>query len=215
MCDFDSQNDPRSQIMHMKKIQAEGLELFIKKNADYGSSYKQYGLIGVLVRLQDKINRALHITQHGIHVKDETLRDTLIDLHNYAAMALMESESEPTVPSLPSNQNHMVPSLPSNQNHMVPSLPSNQNHMVPSLHSNQNNMVPSLHSNQNHMVPNIPITHSSEHPAINSKSLLHLELPQVQKSISDPPRKSYDYLGFDIKFNEAYDECNHRNINLR
>ena len=94
MCDND--RDPRNQIFHMKQIQAEGLELFIKKNADYGSSYKQYGLIGVLVRLQDKINRALHITHHGIHVKDESLRDTLIDLHNYAAMALMESE--PTVP---------------------------------------------------------------------------------------------------------------------
>jgi hypothetical protein len=120
MCDFDSQNDPRSQIMHMKKIQAEGLELFIKKNADYGSSYKQYGLIGVLVRLQDKINRALHITQHGIHVKDESLRDTLIDLHNYAAMALMESE--PTVPSLPLNQNSV-----SKSESTVPSLPLNQN----------------------------------------------------------------------------------------
>ena len=103
MCDFDSQPDPRSQIVHMKKIQAEGLELFIKKNADYGSSYKQYGLIGVLVRLQDKINRALHITQHGIHVKDESLRDTLIDLHNYAAMALMESDQNLTGPSLPTN----------------------------------------------------------------------------------------------------------------
>jgi len=124
MCDFDSQNDPRSQIVHMKKIQAEGLELFIKKNADYGNSYKQYGLIGVLVRLQDKINRALHITQNGIHVKDETLRDTLIDLHNYAAMALMESaqnpgsNSEPTVPNLPIT-NHdeslkiLTPVLPS------------------------------------------------------------------------------------------------------
>jgi hypothetical protein len=34
MCDFDSQNDPRSQIVHMKKIQAEGLELFIKNEFD-------------------------------------------------------------------------------------------------------------------------------------------------------------------------------------
>ena len=34
MCDFDSETDPRSQIIHMKKIQSEGLELFIKKNAD-------------------------------------------------------------------------------------------------------------------------------------------------------------------------------------
>ena len=95
MCDFDSssENDSHNQIVHMKKIQAEGLELFIKKNADYGNSYKQYGLIGVLVRLQDKINRALNITKNGIQVKDESLRDTLIDLHNYAAMALMELES--------------------------------------------------------------------------------------------------------------------------
>ena len=99
MCDNES--DPRNQILHMKQIQAEGLELFIRKNADYGDSYKQYGLIGVLVRLQDKINRCLNITKNGISVKDESLRDTLIDLHNYAAMALMESE--PTVPNLPSN----------------------------------------------------------------------------------------------------------------
>jgi len=81
------------QILHMKKIQAEGLELFIRKNADYGDSYKQHGLVGVLVRLQDKINRAMHISKHSIHV-NESLRDTLIDLHNYAAMAIMESESE-------------------------------------------------------------------------------------------------------------------------
>ena len=96
MCDVHN-----NQIVHMKQIQAEGLELFIRKNADYGDSYKQYGLIGVLVRLQDKINRCLNITKNGISVKDESLRDTLIDLHNYAAMALMESESEPTVPNLP------------------------------------------------------------------------------------------------------------------
>lgn len=92
MCDYNVENDPRSQIIHMKKIQAEGLELFIKKNADYGNSYKQFGLIGVLVRLQDKMNRAMNVTQNSIQVKDETLRDTLIDLHNYAAMALMEME---------------------------------------------------------------------------------------------------------------------------
>jgi hypothetical protein len=100
----------------MKQIQAEGLELFIRKNADYGDSYKQYGLIGVLVRLQDKINRCLNITKNGISVKDESLRDTLIDLHNYAAMALMESESEPTVPNLPirtcRESEPAVPNLP-------------------------------------------------------------------------------------------------------
>jgi len=104
-----SYSDSDSQIVHMKKIQAEGLELFIRKNADYGDSYKQHGLVGVLVRLQDKINRAMHVSKHSIHV-NESLRDTLIDLHNYAAMAIMESE--PTVPSLPYEENHCINSEP-------------------------------------------------------------------------------------------------------
>lgn len=121
MCDFDSSsdNDPRSQIVHMKKIQAEGLELFIKKNADYGNSYKQYGLIGVLVRLQDKINRALNITKNGIQVKDESLRDTLIDLHNYAAMALMELDTP--ISMLPKIQRFptLDDTLQSSMNHCI------------------------------------------------------------------------------------------------
>ena len=42
------------------------------------------------MRIEDKIQRALSITKNGINlVNDESMRDTLIDLHNYAAMALM------------------------------------------------------------------------------------------------------------------------------
>ena len=119
---FDSETDPRFQILHMKKIQAEGLELFIRKNADYGDSYKQHGLVGVLVRLQDKINRAMHVSKHAIHV-NESLRDTLIDLHNYAAMAIMESESEsePTVPNIPYSSEHIRRSIsdPPYPNHCI------------------------------------------------------------------------------------------------
>lgn len=153
MCDFNVENDPRSQIIHMKKIQAEGLELFIKKNADYGNSYKQFGLIGVLVRLQDKINRALHISQHGIHVKDETLRDTLIDLHNYAAMALMESESEPTVPNLPlrhSFEPEVNPFTESAPNHPVIHVYTEPEANPPVIHSFES-LIPS--SNVNNFEP--------------------------------------------------------------
>ena len=72
------------------KIQREGLNIFIKKNHDYGDSYKDYGLIGVLVRLGDKIKRLQSITNKGINlVNDESLRDTLIDLQNYSTMAVM------------------------------------------------------------------------------------------------------------------------------
>ena len=38
----------------------------------------------------DKIRRLQSISNRGIYlVKDESMRDTLIDLHNYAAMAIM------------------------------------------------------------------------------------------------------------------------------
>ena len=61
-----------------------------KKNTDYGDSFAKYGSIGVILRLQDKINRLINIEKNNINfVDDETLRDTLIDLHNYSAMAIM------------------------------------------------------------------------------------------------------------------------------
>lgn len=84
-------DDPRGKIIQMKTIQAEALELFIRKNHDYGDAFETHGLVGVLVRMQDKISRAMSISNNSIEVKvkDEKLRDTLIDLHNYAAMAIM------------------------------------------------------------------------------------------------------------------------------
>ncbi len=78
------------RVEQLKKIQKEGLELFIKKNADYGDAFAKYGVVGVLMRIEDKIQRALSITNKGVNlVNDEGIKDTLIDLHNYAAMAIM------------------------------------------------------------------------------------------------------------------------------
>ena len=78
------------RVEQLKKIQSDALELFKKKNADYGDAFAKFGLIGVLMRIEDKIQRCLSITKNDITlVDDEGLRDTLIDLHNYAAMALM------------------------------------------------------------------------------------------------------------------------------
>jgi len=82
-------SDPRGRIVQMRTIQSEALELFIRKNHDYGDAFNTHGLVGVLVRMQDKINRAMTISNNSIRVNDESLRDTLIDLHNYAAMAIM------------------------------------------------------------------------------------------------------------------------------
>jgi len=74
----------------MINVQIEGLELFKKKNKDYGDAFAKYGVIGVLMRIEDKIQRSMSITKNGVNlVEDEKIRDTLIDLHNYAAMAIM------------------------------------------------------------------------------------------------------------------------------
>ena len=78
------------RVEQMKAVQAEALELFRRKNADYGDAFAKYGVIGVLMRIEDKIQRSMSITKTGVNlVSDEGIRDTLIDLHNYAAMALM------------------------------------------------------------------------------------------------------------------------------
>ena len=78
------------RVKQLEKIQSDALELFKKKNADYGDAFAKFGIIGVLMRIEDKIQRALSITKNGVTlVDDESLKDTLLDLHNYAAMALM------------------------------------------------------------------------------------------------------------------------------
>lgn len=78
------------RVKELQDIQLEALELFKKKNADYGDAFAEYGTIGVLVRLGDKIKRLQSISSKEIRlVNDESMRDTLIDLHNYSAMAIM------------------------------------------------------------------------------------------------------------------------------
>ena len=83
------------RVSQMKAIQTEAMNLFVRKNSDYGDAFAQYGVIGVLMRIEDKLKRSMSITRTGVNlVNEEGLRDTLIDLHNYAAMALMLIDEE-------------------------------------------------------------------------------------------------------------------------
>jgi hypothetical protein len=79
-----------NRVDQLKQIQGTALELFIRKNADYGDAFAEYGTVGVLMRIEDKLHRYMSITRTGVQlVNEEGLRDTLLDLHNYAAMAIM------------------------------------------------------------------------------------------------------------------------------
>ena len=91
-----------TRVSQMIQVQQNALELFKKKNADYGDAFSKFGVIGVLMRIEDKIQRSVSISKNGItHVDDEKIRDTLIDLHNYAAMAIMLLDENTTAASGP------------------------------------------------------------------------------------------------------------------
>ena len=101
-----------NRIEQMVSVQTTALELFKKKNTDYGDAFAEFGVIGVLMRIEDKIKRSLSITKNGITlVDDEKIRDTLIDLHNYAAMAIMLlDEKEANIPTLVPTDSIQTPS---------------------------------------------------------------------------------------------------------
>lgn len=72
--------------------------LYIAKNRDYGDSvhdtYEKYGLVSFLVRLEDKLNRARTLSKQDAVVQDEKIEDTLMDMANYAILAVIELKGE-------------------------------------------------------------------------------------------------------------------------
>ena len=82
-------------IKEFRKIQDQGFEIFKAKNKDYGNAFEEYGTIGILIRMNDKIKRAQNISNKNITlVNDESLRDTLLDLHNYCALAIIMMDND-------------------------------------------------------------------------------------------------------------------------
>ena len=74
-------------------------DLYIRKNKDYGDSfhetYMEEGLAASRIRLSDKLNRFKRLSKsREQNVKDESIRDTLIDLANYALMTILELDGE-------------------------------------------------------------------------------------------------------------------------
>ena len=77
-----------------KKMLDDMHNLYITKNHDYGNSvhdtYEKYGLTSFLVRIEDKLNRARTLSKNDAKVNDEKIEDTLMDIANYAILAVME-----------------------------------------------------------------------------------------------------------------------------
>ena len=75
------------------------MALHARKNKDYGNaaheSYKEFGLISYVIRLNDKMKRLKTLTKPGVEqeVKSESIEDTLMDLAAYAIMAIESMRS--------------------------------------------------------------------------------------------------------------------------
>lgn len=89
----------------MDKVQAHKTiceylnQLYAQKNHDYGDSFHktfvEEGMAMPRIRLGDKFQRFKTLTLNSDQqVKDESIRDTLLDLANYAIMTVIEMDGQ-------------------------------------------------------------------------------------------------------------------------
>lgn len=82
-------------------------ELYKRKNKDYGDSFsrnlERYGLCIAAGRLYEKLDRFDSLIRSGQQeIKEESVRDTLIDLANYAIITVMEMDIKKAAKEEPS-----------------------------------------------------------------------------------------------------------------
>ena len=87
--DYDTLEKDFFNINTLTVVASESYDSFAK-------SFDEYGMAMPCIRLEDKLNRfkALTIHNHKQKVEDESVRDTLEDLANYAIMTVLEIEQE-------------------------------------------------------------------------------------------------------------------------
>lgn len=79
-------------LQRFREVCDEGYKIVEPKNRDYAGSddafrnLRRHGLYGVLVRIEDKVSRLNSFVENRgeLKVKSETVRETAIDLMNYA-----------------------------------------------------------------------------------------------------------------------------------
>ena len=80
-------------VKQFELLGAEKALLYARKNKDYGDSFNQSldedGLLVSKIRMGDKYKRFCQLINNPAEVTEEKLRETLIDLSNYADMTIM------------------------------------------------------------------------------------------------------------------------------
>jgi hypothetical protein len=73
-------------------------DLYKKKNADYGNSFAdifaEVGMPYAYGHLAEKLSRIRSLMNHPAAVKGESMRDSLVDLANYAILTVVELDAQ-------------------------------------------------------------------------------------------------------------------------
>jgi len=81
----------KNPVEKFRGVLEKRIDLFSAKNADYGSSFEVDGLVGIVLRLGDKLMRLKKTSESGhvIRISDEGIRELFLDMGNYCDMGLM------------------------------------------------------------------------------------------------------------------------------
>ena len=93
--EFIADNLPETNnVIRFEEITTQMNFIYKSKNNDYGNSFEDSlndeGIVAARVRMSDKWNRFKHLSKtNNSLVKEESLKDTLLDLANYAIMTVI------------------------------------------------------------------------------------------------------------------------------
>lgn len=103
----EAESTKPNNVQMFEAITQVMVSTYDKKNKDYGNSFKEqydeYGLISSCIRLEDKLRRIKRLRTSESQIKDESIRDTLLDMANYAIMTIVamdENELEEERPTV-------------------------------------------------------------------------------------------------------------------
>ena len=83
-------NKPATFEQAMTRLNAECDRVMIKKQRDYGNlNITIWDVLGVAVRLTDKVMRLRELILSGRLPQNESIRDTAVDVRNYGLILLM------------------------------------------------------------------------------------------------------------------------------
>lgn len=128
-----------SDINNIKKIDVskpfnnivyEMASLYEKKNQDYGNAFgelfNEYGLNYSIMHLHEKLNRIKSVYKNN-NANNESIKDSLIDLANYAVMSIVELNNQSIVEL---NNQSDIKSINNDNNDIVIAVYNNKNNPV-------------------------------------------------------------------------------------